>query len=420
MTAPKLRFKEFDSDWSKVKLKELVISLDAGVSVNGEDVDVTEDDFSVLKTSCVSLGVFNANERKLVNLENEIQRLKEPLLDNSLVMNRSNTPLLVGSSAFIKKAPKNTYLSDRLWQIKVNDKADIRWLSFHLSSETTLIKLRDMATGTSNSMKNITKSDVLNFELSAPSKQEQTKIASFLSAVDEKVSQLTQKHQLLSQYKQGMMQKLFSQQIRFKADDGSEFGELKQKCIKDLNLYISDGNYGELYPTASQFETVGIPFIRANNIKNLRITNDDMRFIDEDLNRVLVSGHLKENDILVTTRGDIGMLALVDKQHENSNINAQICLLRVLNSKELDSLYLLYFLHSSFGQKQFKELQTGTALKQLPKKNLNQIIVLIPCLEEQTKIANFLSAIDQKIEVVAQQIEQAKTWKKGLLQQMFV
>lgn len=43
-----------------------------------------------------------------------------------------------------------------------------------------------------------------------------------------------------------------------------------------------------------------------------------------------------------------------------------------------------------------------------------------PCLEEQTKIANFLSAIDQNIEVTAQQIEQAKQWKKGLLQQMFV
>ena len=70
--------------------------------------------------------------------------------------------------------------------------------------------------------------------INAPSKEEQTKIASFLSAVDEKISQLSQKLHLLSQYKQGMMQKLFSQQIRFKADDGSEFGEWEEKELKDV------------------------------------------------------------------------------------------------------------------------------------------------------------------------------------------
>jgi type I restriction enzyme S subunit len=142
----------------------------------------------------------------------------------------------VASSAFIRNAPKKTYLSDKLWQFKVNQNANIQWIAFHLSNETTLIKLRDMATGTSNSMKNITKPDVLNFDLIAPSKSEQTKIASFLSAVDEKISQLTQKHELLSQYKQGMMQKLFSQQIRFKADDGSEFGEWENLKIFDLKI----------------------------------------------------------------------------------------------------------------------------------------------------------------------------------------
>ena len=71
-------------------------------------------------------------------------------------------------------------------------------------------------------------------------------------------------------------------------------------------------------------------------------------------------------------------------------------------------------------REQIKKLATGISVLGISKTNLGKVELKVPSLEEQTKIANFLSAIDQKIEVVAQQIEQAKTWKKGLLQQMFV
>ncbi|MFH4259101.1 restriction endonuclease subunit S, partial [Acinetobacter baumannii] len=77
--------------------------------------------------------------------------------------------------------------------------------------------------------------------------KEQTKIASFLSTVDEKISQLTQKHQLLSQYKQGMMQKLFSQQIRFKADDGSEFGEWEETTLGEIGTFKSGQGFPEQF-----------------------------------------------------------------------------------------------------------------------------------------------------------------------------
>ncbi len=89
--------------------------------------------------------------------------------------------------------------------------------------------------------------DYFSTELYTPSLLEQTKIASFLSTVDEKISQLTQKHELLSQYKQGMMQKLFSQQIRFKADDGSEFGEWEEVALSKVSD-VRDGTliYAEL------------------------------------------------------------------------------------------------------------------------------------------------------------------------------
>ena len=415
MPTPKLRFKEFDGDWSQVKLKDLVLSLDAGVSVNGEDVSVTEDDFSVLKTSCVSLGTFNPDERKKVTLEHEIQRLKEPLLDNSLVMNRSNTPLLVGSSAFIKKAPKKTYLSDKLWQFKVNQNANIQWIAFYFSNETTLTKLRDMATGTSNSMKNITKPDVLNIDLFAPQKAEQTKIASFLSNVDEKISQLTQKHELLNQYKQGMMQKLFSQQIRFKADDGSEFGEWEITSIKDAVSFIKDGTHG----THQDDPSSNLFLLSAKNLQNGKIVIDDKdrKINQKEFDSIYKNYKLQDGDILLSVVGTIGRVAIFKDYYESYAFQRSVAFMRF--KKALPEFIYQLFLAKDF-QNELLVRQVVSAQPGIYLGDLSKIDIKLPCLEEQTKIANFLSAIDQKIEVVAQQIEQAKTWKKGLLQQMFV
>ena len=415
MPTPKLRFKEFDGDWSQVKLKDLVLSLDAGVSVNGEDVSVTEDDFSVLKTSCVSLGTFNPDERKKVTLEHEILRLKEPLLNNSLVMNRSNTPLLVASSAFIRNAPKKTYLSDKLWQFKVNQNANIQWIAFHLSNETTLIKLRDMATGTSNSMKNITKPDVLNFDLIAPSKSEQTKIASFLSAVDEKISQLTQKHELLSQYKQGMMQKLFSQQLRFKADDGSEFGEWESISIKSAVSFIKDGTHG----THQDDPTSHLFLLSAKNLQNGHVVIDekDRRINKLEFDSIYKNYGLNTGDILLSVVGTIGRVAIFKEEYKNYAFQRSVAFMRFKSAKPefIFQLFNAVDFQNELLVRQVVSAQPGIYLG-----DLSKIEIKLPCLEEQTKIANFLSIIDQKIDVVAQQIEQAKQWKKGLLQQMFV
>lgn len=79
-----------------------------------------------------------------------------------------------------------------------------------------------------------------------------------------------------------------------------------------------------------------------------------------------------------------------------------------------------YLMQTFEVREQIKKLATGISVLGISKTNIGKVEIKVPCLKEQTKIANFLSSIDQKIEVVVQQIEQAKTWKKGLLQQMFV
>ena len=397
MAAPKLRFKEFKNDWVKTNLGEVV------KFSNGKRVPLSESERQKRQGSYRYYGASGV-----------IDYLDDYLFDGEYILIGED-----GANIITRSSTLAFVVTGKFW---VNNHAHIfqskEGNNIFLAAYLESLNFEKFNSGTAQpklNLENLKKVPVAN-----PTKEEQTKIATFLSTVDEKISQLSQKLHLLSQYKQGMMKKLFSQQIRFKADDGSQFEEWVTKTIKELNLYISDGNYGELYPTSAQFVSHGVPFIRANNIKNLKVTNNDMRFIDENLHQILNSGHLKTNDIIVTTRGDIGMVALVDSSHEGSNINAQICLLRVVDQSQLSPQFLLYFLDSSFGQKQFKELQTGTALKQLPKKSLDKIITLVPSINEQTKIANFLSAIDQKIDVVSEQLKQAKLWKKGLLQQMFV
>jgi type I restriction enzyme S subunit len=207
--------------------------------------------------------------------------------------------------------------------------------------------------------------------------------------------------------------------LRLKADDGSEYPDWEIKEISNSNLYISDGNYGEQYPTSSQMVASGVPFIRANNIKELKLVWGDMRYITPEHHQILTSGHLKYKDILITTRGEIGSIAFVTKEFDGANINAQICLLRVKGDNQIIPEFLLQALSTNQCKKQFKELQTGSALKQLPKSNLGKVKIPIPSTSEQTKIASFLSAVDEKIVQLTKKHELLTKYKKSVMQKIF-
>ena len=238
----------------------------------------------------------------------------------------------------------------------------------------------------------------------SPERREQTKIASFLSAVDEKISQLTQKHQLLSQYKQGMMQKLFSQQLRFKADDGSEFREWEEKELKDI---------AEINPKSKKLPEsfIYIDLESVEKGKLLLQKNIELQDAPSRAQRLLAKGDVlfqmvrpyQQNNYYFNLSGE----------YVASTGYAQI-------RTKLDSKFIYYALHEKTFLDEVMNRCTGTSYPAINSSDLSSIEILIPCLEEQTKIANFLSSIDQKIEVVAQQIEQAKQWKKGLLQNMFI
>lgn len=169
-----------------------------------------------------------------------------------------------------------------------------------------------------------------------------------------------------------------------------------EKTIKDLDIYISDGNYSSKYPRSEEFVEEGIPFIRGNNMVDGDISDDEMYYITPEKHAILLKGHVKAGDVLITTRGNIGQVAIVPERHEDSNINAQIVLLRT-NPESLYNRYLLWALQSHRANEQYIALQTGTALKQLPVGKLEKLSIKVADIDEQHDIANTLDKVYEVI-----------------------
>ncbi len=210
-TVPRLRFPEFRNagEWMESPLSNFILSLDAGVSVNAGDRPAYKTEFGVLKTSAVTNGVFEPEVNKVVFAESELSRLKESVSGGTIIISRMNTPALVGANAYVESSHENLFLPDRLWAAKPREGVSMRFLAFILGSDKGRTALSKLAKGSSGSMKNITKPEVLAFSVMVPSPAEQQRIASCLSSLDALITAETQKLAALKVHKKGLMQQLF-------------------------------------------------------------------------------------------------------------------------------------------------------------------------------------------------------------------
>ena len=210
-TTPTLRFPEFRNagEWGEYPLSKFIKTLDAGVSVNSGDRPACDAEFGILKTSAVTNGIFEPSENKVVVDSGEQKRLKESVQAHTIIISRMNTSALVGANAYIDTSMDNIFLPDRLWSAKPQSGTSMRFIAYTLGSEKGRSALSELATGTSGSMKNITKFDVLGMQILSPDFPEQQKIADCLSSLDELIAPQTHKLDILKAHKKGLMQQLF-------------------------------------------------------------------------------------------------------------------------------------------------------------------------------------------------------------------
>lgn len=403
---PRLRFPEFCDDWQIIKLGGIIIRLDSGVSVNSIDEPIKNaNEFGILKTNCISSGRFFPKENKRI-IPEEIERSRLNPQKDSIIISRMNTPQLVGESGYVERDFPNLFIPDRLWLAKTDkNKVNARLLSIILSSRKMMAEISNIATGTSGSMKNISKPNFLNLDVSLPSFPEQTKIANFLTAVDDRLSQLKKKKTLLEQYKKGVMQKIFTQEIRFKDDDGKEFPEWEEKYGNLVFESITDKNHNSDLPILAITQEYGA--IPRNMIGyNISVTDRSVESY-----KVVQVG-----DFIISLRSFQGGIEY--SEYKGICSPAYIILRPIF---EIDNrFYKNYFKTEAYIKLLNLKLEGIRDGKMISYKYFSDISLPVPSHAEQTKIANFLSAIDGKINQCSNQITKTEQYKKGLLQQMFV
>lgn len=246
--------------------------------------------------------------------------------------------------------------------------------------------------------------DFATINFSTPTLPEQQKIATFISAVDTKIEQLTRKKELLEQYKKGVMQKIFSLKIRFKDDNGQDYPDWEEKRL---------GKVCVINPKATALPNKFI-YIDLECVEKGILLKKNV--IEKQNAPSRAQRVLRNADILFQTVRPYQMNNLFfnnDGDYVASTGYAQI------RAKRSPRYLFQYFNHQPFVNMVIR-YSTGSNYPAIGPTELKQIIINIPTLHEQQKIANFLSAIDDKINAVQAQLTKTQFFKKGLLQKMFV
>ena len=381
--APKLRFKEFNSDWESRRLNDIANFF------NSQRVPLTSSDREK--------GPF-----PYYGASGIIDYVKDFIFEGEYVL------LGEDGANIITRSTRLVYIAKgKFW---VNNHAHIfqaNGSNIFLCEALERINYSKYNSGTAQPKLN---SDVLKkINLFVPKVEEQNKIASFLTSVDKKINLLTKKKALIESYKKGVMQKIFSQEIRFKDEDGKDFPNWESKRLREyLVKHTEKSTVNNQYPVLTSSRK-GL-FFQKDYFNGQNVASKDntgynvvprgyftYRHMSDDLDFKFNINHLCD-------RGIVSTLYPVFKTDE-----------------KLDDYFLLNKLNNGEEFKRYALLQKqGGSRTYMYFNKLEFLKLFIPHLKEQQKIVSFLSKISKKIELVDFQLERNKEFKKGLLQQMFV
>ena len=397
---PQLRFPDFNGEWSIFLLGEIA-KFSKGKGISKEDISETG------ATECIRYGELYTTYNETIdtvfsktNIESSDLVLSEA---NDIIIPASGeTQIDIAKASCVLKS--GIALGGDLNIIKTPNNGV--FLSYYLNSKKK-VDIAQLAQGIS--VVHLYAGQLSKLQLRIPSLPEQQKIASFFTAIDQKIFQLKRKKTLLEEYKKGVMQIIFSQEIRFKDDNGQEFPKWEKKrlgsILNERNIQVPKSDE---YPLMAFVANKGVAHKGERYNREFLVNDgDNKKYKQTEYGDFIYSSNNLET-------GSIGL-----NSFGSASISPVYSIFQIDESCNPQFLGC-YFVRKSFINKMTSYRQ-GVVYGQwrIHESDFLKIEEWIPSTTEQTKIANFLSAIDDKINHTQKQVEKAEVWKKGLMQQMF-
>jgi len=401
------------SDWNLGAVGDFVAELKAGVSVNAVETEggCAADEVGVLKSGAVLQGKFFPEQHKVV-VPTDRWRVATSVRADRIIISRMNTPALVGESGYVAEDAPHLFLPDRLWQTEPSSEPHSqRWLSYWLQHPAVRALIAAAATGTSNSMKNISKETVLSLPVPRTPLDEQTKIAAILTAVDNKLDVIARQIEATQTLKQGLMQTLFTRGVGTQDAGGrwvphtefkdSEKGEIPATWeVRSLNDVVDNLDRQRVpLKQADRAQRQGmVPYYGASGVIDWIddfIFDGDFILLGEDGENVLS----RKLPLAFRATGKIWV-----------NNHAHVFRPKV----GYDIQFLVELLESL----DYSTLASGTAQPKITQQALNQLRFAVPPLDEQVRIGSLLETVAEKIASLRLKHKRNSALKRGLMQKL--
>ena len=403
MNIPKLRFKEFTDEWIAIKLNDISKIFDYGMNVASTSFDgknkyirITDiDDVShkFLKNNIVSPS--GSLEDKYLVRNDDILFARTGASTGKTYLYNSNDGILYFAGFLIRINVLKSYNSYFIFQNTLTKKY------------TDWVKVESIRSG----QPGINAEQYKSYSIKCPTLAEQNKIANFLTTVDKKITNLENTITSLENQKKGLLQQIFSQKLRFKDKNGNNYPNWEKKKLGDICKFTGGGT-----PSTSilKYWNGTIPWIsssdlQTNTIHKIKIS----RYITNEAVSNSSTKIIPKNSILIVSRVGVGKVAIS---------NCVLCTSQdFTNITEINGNTTFYAYLLKYKMEQLTQNTQGTSIKGITTSDIKNIKLIVPIEQtEQTKIADFLSEFDRKLDNQKAQLEHWQQIKKGLLQQMFV